>query len=144
MSRVLRQIFKKIFCGDLFRPAAIFFCAPAAALSPSRTVCASSFPYRLPVPSSCPFPPFCTPLRVLFFPVPFVSFCGQVLCKRPFFPSRASALSLAMHAHDPHAFFLSHALFYIVACAHVLCIFLLLREHIPRTLIFCCQTSRRR
>ena len=74
MSRVLRQIFKKIFCGDLFRPAAIFFCAPAAALSPSRTVCAPlpspadacallvSFPAVL---YSRPAPPDFSPARSL-------------------------------------------------------------------------------
>ena len=141
MSRVLRQIFKKIFCGDLFRPVAIFFCAPAAALSPSCTVCASSFPYRLPVPSSCPFPPFCTrapplptsPLHVLSFPVPFVSFCGQALYKCPFSPSRAPA-PFSCHARTRPARILitSPMLFFILSRARTPCAFFYCCANISR------------
>ncbi len=152
MSRVLRQIFKKIFYGDLFRPAAIFFCAPAAALTPSRTVCASSFPDRCLCPPRVlsrrfvlePRPSRLLPCTFSPFLFPLSPFAGRSCANVPFPRAERLPLSLAMHAHDPHAFFLSHALFYIVACAYALCIFLLLRAHTPRTLIFCCQTSCRR
>lgn len=138
MSRVLRQIFKKIFCGDLFRPAAIFFCAPAAALSPSRTVCASSFPYRLPVPSSCPFPPFCTRAPPDFSPARSPLSCSLCLLLRAglvqtsLFPEQSVCPFLLPCTHTTRTHFFSPMLFFILSRARTPCAFFYCCANISR------------
>lgn len=140
MSRVLRQIFKKIFCGDLFRPAAIFFCAPAAALTPSRTVCAPlpspadacallvSFPAVL---YSRPAPPDFSPARSLLS----CSLCLLLLAgpvQTSLFPEQSACPFLLPCTHTTRTHFFSPMLFFILSRARTSCAFFYCCANISR------------